>query len=170
MGPFMEFQAGQCVSEGCNQTWQRYGYVVGCKMQSSSAYKPAWYSFPGECPNTPLALKSEDCAAHFPGGECDEVTGGTHCTFSPWKDAGEVFIDELEGRDPTLGLQEWCQKGNSEYDPGTDAGRGIVFWDKKDDRTLVRERKYKLAYLFWKKYRSFPKRLTEPCDQEQSLT
>jgi hypothetical protein len=163
----MDFQAGQCVSEDCNKTWQRYGYVVGCKKQSSSGYKPAWYSFPGECPNTPLAFKSEDCAVDFPGGECDEVTGERDCTFSSWKDAGEVLIDELEGRNETLGLQEWCGQGNQEYDPDIDAGLGIDFWDKKEDHTFIRERMYKLAYLFWKKFKSFPTRVTEPCDQEE---
>jgi len=102
-----------------------------------------------------------ECLAQYPGGLCDEPTGTDNCTFHV-EDAGTVTLDELSGRNASQSLQDWCAAGNLEWDPATDRGVGMNFWNGLHNDPLRKERMYKLGYLFWKKYPSFPKRLSDP--------
>lgn len=167
-GPLHHFRNGQCVSSFCNDTFREFGYTVGCSTTSSgqSSYPsrshPAWYSLPGPCPNLPEGQKTEKCIADFAGGECSDPTGSHTCTYHI-EDAGSVTLDELSGRDNSTSLKDWCAAGKVEYDPATDRGVGMHFWDQVNNGSVGKERMYKLAYLFYNKYPSFPRRLPEPC-------
>eukprot|EP00441_Pelagodinium_beii_P006471 CAMPEP_0197701328 /NCGR_PEP_ID=MMETSP1338-20131121/123061_1 /TAXON_ID=43686 ORGANISM="Pelagodinium beii, Strain RCC1491" /NCGR_SAMPLE_ID=MMETSP1338 /ASSEMBLY_ACC=CAM_ASM_000754 /LENGTH=471 /DNA_ID=CAMNT_0043285013 /DNA_START=225 /DNA_END=1640 /DNA_ORIENTATION=- len=166
LGPYQEFVRAQCVSANCEQTWQDYGYVVGCRLQKGAgaddSLVDADYSLPGSCPLFPSGSKSEECQRAFPGGACASPTGEQNCTFST-VEAGEILIDELEGRDHSISLEDWCAAGKKEYDRSTDAGIGMSFWNGIDDPVQKKERMYKLGFLFWTHNKEFPKALDEPC-------
>lgn len=166
-GPLHHFRNGQCVSSFCNQTFQQFGYTVGCAETSTGGSYPsqshsAWYSLPGPCPNLPNEQKTETCKRDLAGGECAEPTGSLNCTFH-LEYAGNVSLDELSGRNTSTSLKDWCAAGHVEYDPSTDRGVGMDFWNGLTNGSRGKERMYKLSYLFWKKYPNFPKLLPEPC-------
>eukprot|EP00931_Biecheleriopsis_adriatica_P096837 TRINITY_DN7053_c0_g1_i1.p1 TRINITY_DN7053_c0_g1~~TRINITY_DN7053_c0_g1_i1.p1 ORF type:complete len:598 (+),score=92.21 TRINITY_DN7053_c0_g1_i1:32-1795(+) len=166
MGTYLEFRNGRCIwEEQCRSEFQHYGYAVGCHLVDFEGYfsgTGAYYSFPGDCPNASYGEKTKTCSADFPGGFCSKPTGEANCTYTMTK-AGEVTIDELEGRNSSQSLSDWCDAGNTEYDEATDAGVGMHFWDGIHDKVKGQERMYKLGYLFWTKFPQFPKRLPEPC-------
>jgi len=168
--PLLAYRNQQCISPSCEQSFQSRGYAVGCLVQERG--QPCYlkedcssdslhYSFPGPCPLSAAGAKTEECLAQYPGGLCDEPTGTDNCTFHV-EDAGTVTLDELSGRNASQSLQDWCAAGNLEWDPATDRGVGMNFWNGLHNDPLRKERMYKLGYLFWKKYPSFPKRLSDP--------
>lgn len=149
-GHYVQFDSGKCTVAGCEGLWPKYGYMVGCQPQAQSFnYSNSyWYSIPGSCPNSTWGKKTPGCEAEAPGGSCAAPNGTDTCTWSAVKD-GEIMIDELSG---IKNYTEFCAKGDVEYDPQTDKGRGCSFWDDKGSIFRNTERVHTMLQLFAKHY------------------
>ncbi|CAE7468871.1 tubd1 [Symbiodinium natans] len=133
----------QCISPSCLQNFQSGGYAVGCSLleQGRSSYPPgrnARYSFPGPCPLSAEGAKTEECLEDYPGGLCDQPDGTENCTFH-LEDAGYVTLDELSGRNQSLDFADWCAQGFREWEPSTDRGVGMSFWDNLHNGAMGKE-------------------------------
>lgn len=169
---YARFSKGKCEDENCAEDrWQKYGYNVGCRYpdehNSFAYYQDAiWYSLPGSCPSKDYSSKTGLCRSMEPGGRCQHPNGSESCTW--WADeAGEVFLDELEG---IPDYESFCVAGNYEYDLATDTGVGPVsFWDSRLDAASCDYRVNAAHKLFQKKYPSMPASLAyQPCDSKHS--
>jgi len=171
------FDSGKCTGpEDCRQTWDKYGYVVGCNNLGSFPFPDyetfyqdgVWFSLPGKCSQIEFSKRSPSCGLSEPGGKCSgDPTGARNCTWSI-EPAGEIDIDELVGI--RGGHEQFCKRGCVEYSRKTAAGNcGIKFWDGKWSKDANRGRVQKALELFKKKYPNMPAVLPEPrCDFDNS--
>eukprot|EP00435_Cladocopium_sp_Y103_P060538 s322_g22.t1 len=151
-GPFDPWRTRGRVMGEC-ENFKRFGYTVGCEnwVEGSPANFPhqkwntlnkypeaSWFSLPGPCPMAKLGQKSQGCMETQPGGKCPgemEPNGQGDCTYN-MQYAGEIKIDKLE------------------YDPLTDQGVHLNFWDGRFDSVLNEWRTRKLMELFDETYPS----------------
>jgi len=160
-GALFAFNAGQCIGPySCDEEWQKYGYVVGCKqMDFSKAYvNGVTFSFPGRCPQMTNEMKTsaagKECKANQHGGHCSGTpTGQADCTYA-YEDAGKISIDELTG----------YQSGDVEYNKATDKGTGMSFWDGINDPDKAAQRVTAAATLFEKQYPGTVANVTDPTE------
>lgn len=184
-GKFTQFDYGRCTIPDCPQLWNNKGYHVGC--QDSALQEPGkpwytsrysvstWYSLPGRCPSKRFDDPGKmDCAKTERGGECpkpanldpvpgDESsfpTGASDCTWRV-EEAGEVSVDELSG---ITDYAAFCAAKNREYDPDTDRGTGINFWDNKTSEQANAERTRVLLRKFLDVYPQYPYLPDPVCD------
>lgn len=187
-GPFVAFDSAQCTVSDCNKIWKEWGFVVGCQTTNPQVYnyRPSkemmpycyppqlpscdsgtWYSLPGPCPEGDYESKTAECKAHWPGGLCDDPDGSDTCTYK-LEPAGEVGLDELEG---IHNYQKWWLVKNKlgetvsvrkEWDPVTDKGVGMSFWDDKMNKTRADGRMQAVMALFKKRYPHMPAILPQP--------
>lgn len=170
-GVMNTFDSGQCSgpyeTKGCLQYFKQYGYYVGCEnwVSGSPANFPhqqwdglnhypgaQWYSIPGACPSKTYKEQDASCKAAEPGGECvagtSVPTGGLDCTYTI-EQVGELSIDELEG---ITDYADFIKSGGREYDPTTDKGVHMSFWDGLKDKAACQrridtaEQKFKAKY------------------------
>jgi len=156
------FDIGRCTGPWyCGQMFQKYGYFVGCNKLGDFPYpdfptsyaKGIWYSLPGACPLKYLHRKDDRCTASQPGGRCSGVPTGTGtCTYD-LEEAGEIDLDELLDIDD---YDEFLTGGSREYDPLTDKGVGLSFWNGINDTNASALRVQKASALFSKKYPDDP--------------
>jgi len=181
-GPLNEFDITVCTGPyGCDN-FAEYGYTVGCETfnkpgaageasnwphpqfgRNNSYPDSMWWSLPGACPFLGLHAKTEECKASQPGGRCPDgvvPTGTGDCTWNV-VDAGEVSIDELEG---ISNFDDFVARGGREYDPNTDKGVHMSFWDGKFNQTACAWRTDRLQKLFKDKYPEMPDLVSPPCD------
>eukprot|EP00929_Paragymnodinium_shiwhaense_P046198 TRINITY_DN23519_c0_g1_i1.p1 TRINITY_DN23519_c0_g1~~TRINITY_DN23519_c0_g1_i1.p1 ORF type:complete len:520 (+),score=88.26 TRINITY_DN23519_c0_g1_i1:97-1656(+) len=160
-------------------TWDKYGYVVGCNDLNSHAFPfptwhvaypdAVWYSVPGACPSRFWGDKDKDCNLDEPGGICvGPPTGQGNCTISI-EEAGFVLLDDVVGIDNggDLGHVDWCKSGHNEYNFPLDKGVNFDFWNSIWDKDKNRERMDAVDEAFGKKYPKWPrdKDLPQPkCD------
>lgn len=94
-----------------------------------------------------LGQKSKGCVETQPGGKCPgemEPNGQGDCTYNT-QYAGEIEIDKLVG---ISDYQTFVASGGREYDPLTDQGVHLNFWDGRFDSVLNEWRTRKLMQLF----------------------
>eukprot|EP00928_Gymnodinium_smaydae_P063633 TRINITY_DN47153_c0_g1_i1.p1 TRINITY_DN47153_c0_g1~~TRINITY_DN47153_c0_g1_i1.p1 ORF type:complete len:747 (+),score=125.56 TRINITY_DN47153_c0_g1_i1:91-2241(+) len=170
-GPYSAFDYGKCTAPDCDQAWGKYGYVVGCQQLSTSvaAYSPnpTLYSLPGACPDAVWPDKTQACKEQQVGGACASAAevGTGACTYHA-EPAGEVDISELAG---ISDYDDFCARGNSEYVPDWDAGRGATFWDRKMDPRRCAERIEALQTRFRTQFGTMPTSYGEPlCDSSST--
>merc|ERR1719217_59069 len=159
-------------------TWDKYGYVVGCNDLNNHAFpfptwhvnypNATWYSVPGECPSRFWSDKDKDCKAAEPGGICKAPTGEGDCTVSI-EDAGFVTLDDVVGIDDQGDdlHKEWCKAGNNEYNFKLDKGVKFDFWDRIWDIDKNTKRMGAVDDAFAAKYPDMPRdnELPQPkCD------
>eukprot|EP00928_Gymnodinium_smaydae_P100171 TRINITY_DN9764_c0_g1_i1.p1 TRINITY_DN9764_c0_g1~~TRINITY_DN9764_c0_g1_i1.p1 ORF type:complete len:432 (-),score=49.28 TRINITY_DN9764_c0_g1_i1:136-1365(-) len=168
------FDSGKCTGpEHCEETWKRYGYVVGCNNLGEFPYpeyetfypQGVWYSFPGKCSQHEFGQRASDCAVDEPGGKCEGTpTGARDCTYS-FEPAGEINIDELVGI--YGGHENFCNRGCYEYKRSTQSGSCTDFWNHKWTKEKNEERVRKAIRLFAQKYPDTDATLPEPlCDYD----
>lgn len=177
-GPFVAFDDGSAI--GRSKMWEDYGFVLGCQFVDTALYnyrgdKQAgkWFSLPGPCPEERVADKTPHCMQQFPGGNCQSamVTGARDCTYYT-EFAGQLRLDDIEG---IRNYSTWwlghtkeggiVPNGNKEYDPRTDRGVGMTFWNGRHNATSCTQRMDWIEDLFKKKYPDLPRSLSEPpCD------
>jgi len=165
-----------------------------CKKGSDQCRAPLWYSLPGPCPSMGMSnkeiaankvglnvmkAKTKECMQRMPGGHCDKATGAPDCTYS-YKEAGEIFLDELTGIGDynTFWNKSFvrCQEKKArnevpastqcirkkEYVGSLDRGVGCSFWDGIHDEQRCTDRMNKVRALFKKHYPQFEESLPEP--------
>lgn len=161
-GVMNEFDITECTGPFECENFKRFGYTVGCEnwVEGSAANFPhqkwntlnkypeaAWFSLPGPCPMAKLGQKSKGCLETQPGGKCPgemEPNGQGDCTYNT-QYAGEIKIDKLVG---ISDYQNFVASGGREYDPLTDQGVHLNFWDGRFDSVLNEWRTRKLMQLF----------------------
>lgn len=161
-GVMHEFDITECTGPFECENFKRFGYTVGCEnwVEGSAANFPhqkwntlnkypeaAWFSLPGPCPMAKLGQKSKGCLETQPGGKCPgemEPNGQGDCTYNT-QYAGEIKIDKLVG---ISDYQNFVASGGREYDPLTDQGVHLNFWDGRFDSVLNEWRTRKLMQLF----------------------
>jgi len=151
--------------------WSKFGYFVGCNKLGSYPFpmyevyyeNATWYSLPGPCPSKQFNEHSKACVARQPGGMCKgEPTGAGDCTWS-YEEVGEVLLDDLIG----ISVDKLHKEGGREYNPLTDKGTKLSFWNGINTTSANTERMKALTDLFEEKY---PKQTRDealpppPCD------
>mmetsp|Transcript_64410 Transcript_64410/g.168598 ORF Transcript_64410/g.168598 Transcript_64410/m.168598 type:complete len:442 (+) Transcript_64410:100-1425(+) len=157
------FDFGQCTGPWyCGQMFQKYGFFVGCNNLGDFPFPTfeiyyddaIWYSLPAACPLKSLNDHNQQCKEGWPGGRCSGTpTGTATCTWS-LEDAGEIMIDDLEGIDD---YDEFVEDKNREYDPFTDQGVGLSFWNGVNNTAANTARVRKAQAMFDEKYPDDPK-------------
>lgn len=165
-GVMNEFDITKCTGPFQCDNFIRFGYAVGCedwregspanfphqKWNSLNVYpNTSWFSFPGACPMSGLGDKSHKCELEQPGGACPEgirPSGTGDCTYT-MEDAGEIKLDDMVGMSS---YKEFIAKGGREFDPITDQGVHLNFWDGKLDDVLANQRTEHMISLFDSKY------------------
>lgn len=123
--------------------------------------------------------KTPDCIKRMPGGHCNAATGAPDCTYS-YEEAGEIMLDDL------VGIKDYNEFWNTsftkcanqvaqgllpkhtkclhkkEYDPATDKGVGMSFWDGIHTEEKCTARMDAVRELFKAKFPAFPLSLDEP--------
>jgi len=178
-GVFNAFDSGECTGPFQCDNFQKVGYVVGCETWEAGSgsnfphsqwnnlnhYKGAiWYSLPGPCPQQPYKTKTELCSLTFPGGLCPPgmtPTGQYNCTYQ-LEQLGELSIDEIVGIAPNYNA--FVAAGGREYDPQTDKGVRLSFWDGRADEDKCAWRVKHTEMLFKQKYPQHPDLPQPPCD------
>jgi len=177
-GVFNAFDSGKCTGPFECDNFPKAGFTVGCETWQPGAgsnfphaqwnklnhYKGAiWYSLPGPCPSQTYAKKSKECIKEAPGGECPKgvtPTGTYNCTYT-LEQLGEITIDELEGIDS---VDKFVASGGREYDPKSDKGVHMDFWDGLQDTAACARRVQHAEDLFHRKYPGQPRLERPPCD------
>jgi len=172
-GTYYAFDSGGCGGLQCGNTYDKYGPVVGCQhipfntgVFAAYCLPPLcryahWYSFPGDCPGSPIGQKTAECNHQHPTGFCKHVTGSRDCTYKI-EDAGEVKLSELYDF-------KGCWSGQMEYNNQTDFGVGIGFWDGIYNRKKCMDRLMAVARKFEEKYPNSTGLYEEPwCDNYKS--
>jgi len=160
-GPFVAFDSAKCTVPGCDNLWQKYGFVVGCQHLDVglTTYGGSWYSLPGPCPSQSYAApKSQQCISLNPGGACASPAGNRSCTFHA-EPAGDIRLDEL------VGIQDYeafRAAGGMEYSVSADRGRHLSFWDGKGNGTKCAWRVRQAQALFQKHHPEASESLPEP--------
>mmetsp|Transcript_22659 Transcript_22659/g.57788 ORF Transcript_22659/g.57788 Transcript_22659/m.57788 type:complete len:408 (-) Transcript_22659:129-1352(-) len=167
------FDMGQCTGPWyCGQMFQKYGYFVGCNDLGDFPYPDfpvyypgaVWYSLPSTCPLKTYNYHDAACNKEQPGGHCDRTPDGTGtCTWN-LEDAGEIWLDDLVNLD---NYDEFVSNHGQEYDPFTDEGVGMTFWNGINDTKACANRVAKALALFEKEYPDDPKDADMPtpkCD------
>lgn len=165
-GVMNEFDLTQCTGPFECENFGRFGYAIGCEdwQAGSPANFPhqkwnllnkypnaSWFSLPGTCPMSALSQKSDECKLSQPGGECPKgitPSGTGDCTYT-LEEAGEIKIDDMVGMSS---YEEFVAQGGREYDPITDQGIHLNFWDGRLDDVLCRQRTEHMISMFDSKY------------------
>lgn len=170
-GQFVQFDNGKCIANNsvCSPLWEAHGYVVGCMPLDTSnpnaanydGPAPVMYSLPGKCPSMEYGQKTKECMSSQPGGQCSSPDGDVDCTWKA-EPAGEIRIDDL-ARIADYNL--FCKFGGMEYNPASDRGTGMDFWNGRRDAASCRERVARVRQLFQLKYPYWDVSLGDPpCD------
>mmetsp|Transcript_24126 Transcript_24126/g.68299 ORF Transcript_24126/g.68299 Transcript_24126/m.68299 type:complete len:422 (+) Transcript_24126:2-1267(+) len=177
-GVFNAFDSGQCTGPFQCDNFEKAGFVVGCETwvagdgsnfphsqwNNLNHYAGAiWYSMPGECPTQPYKDKTDKCKKDAPGGLCPAgvtPTGAYDCTYQ-LEQMGELSIDELVGVD---NYDSFIASGGREYDPKTDKGVNLDFWNGISDDAKCAWRVQRAEQLFRAKYPNQPNLETPTCD------
>jgi len=142
---------------GCGLPWYRRGRSLSHYWQEGYG-ESLFFSLPGRCPGKRWADKTAECMWSEPGGECASPDGSEHCTWRA-DPLGWVEMDELSG---IVDRSAHCAAGRVDYDRRSDKGRGVCFWDGRNDARLGKERAARLNELFIKKYPLIPGDIPPP--------
>jgi len=177
-GVLNTFDSGMCSGPWKCENFQTYGYTVGCETWEPGSpsnfphaqwnklnhYKGAiWFSLPGPCPSKNYKRKDAQCTKREPGGQCPPgktPTGSYDCTYTLEK-VGEITINELEG---ISDYDKFVAGGGREYDPKTDKGVHMTFWDGLQDEAACARRVAAAENLFKQKYPKLPDLPGAKCD------
>lgn len=164
------YDLGKCTGPFKCENVQEYGPVVGCEQWQQgknlkynntfphqqwvgkNLYPNAiWYSLPGACSSHKFWNQVGHCGQREPSGACPPgvtPTGEKDCTYS-YKKIGEIRISDLEG---IKSFNDLVVNGGREYDPETDAGVNMHFWDDVRSVRACQERIDRVIRLFQDKY------------------
>mmetsp|Transcript_31901 Transcript_31901/g.73134 ORF Transcript_31901/g.73134 Transcript_31901/m.73134 type:complete len:349 (+) Transcript_31901:108-1154(+) len=158
MGPFKAFDYGKCTVGGCQETYKKYGSVVGCQNQpflERSGYggDAIWYSLPGKCSshNVTELLNDPKCECppgepcDEPGGMCEDPNGSGACTWSAVP-AGDISLEELTGE---ADYETFCKWGGVEYNEFTGRGWHTSFWNTNGLRPFYFQNRWRVNRLMW---------------------
>mmetsp|Transcript_20596 Transcript_20596/g.47609 ORF Transcript_20596/g.47609 Transcript_20596/m.47609 type:complete len:243 (+) Transcript_20596:1-729(+) len=176
-GVMNAFDSGACTGPFECDNFQKAGYVVGCETwpdgpanfphtqwNNLNHYEGAtWYSLPGECPSKSYKEKTPECIKDEPGGMCPKgktPTGTYDCTWT-YEQVGQISIDELEGIDD---YEAFKNGGGREYEPKSDKGVHMSFWDGLTDPAACARRVASAERMFRQKYPDLPPLEDPKCD------
>merc|ERR1719188_2967084 len=107
-----------------------------------------WFSLPSKCHSRTFDNQTAACEILEPGGLCEgEPTGAGNCTWN-YTLIGHIELDDLIG----VPLKTLHEAGGREYNPFTDKGIKLDFWDGINNTKNNTERVRKLLKLFETKF------------------
>jgi len=174
---FNAFDSGKCTGPFSCDNFAKAGYALGCETwvpgpsnfphaqwNKLNFYEGAtWYSVPGECASETYKNKTAACIKREPGGLCPAgklPTGAYDCTYT-YEKVGAITIDELEGIED---YDAFISAGGRVYDPKTDKGTHMTFWDGLRDTKACARRVAHADTLFKQKYPDLPDLQAPKCD------